>query len=371
MNFDLNEDQAMLKSLVERFVADRYDLDRRRCYRADPQGFSRENWALLSELGVVGAPYSAEAGGSGASQADMLVLFETLGRGLVVEPLADASVLAGGILERGAGADIAAEWLPGLVEGRLRLALAHHERNARDVTGWVETRVTGDGDQLKLNGRKAGVAHAFGVDGFIVSARRAGDDDVELYLVPASAPGLVLEPYRRIDGAVAANLRFDDVAVTEAARIGGGLAAIEDGETRAGVARLAEALGLMETLFAATLDYLRQRRQFGSPLGGFQALQHRMVAQYVALEQARSLLYLAVLTEPGDRNAWLKSIAGARAFIGEASVALGHEAIQLHGGMGVSDELTIGHAHKRLLMLSRTPGSPAAALDRYAGVGPG
>ena len=125
----------------------------------------------------------------------------------------------------------------------------------------------------------------------------------------------------------------------------------------------------METLFAITVEYLRQRQQFGRTLGAFQALQHRMVAQYAALEQARSLLYLAVMTTPDDRGLWLKKIAGARAFIGEASVALGHEAIQLHGGMGVSDELIVGHAHKRLLVLSRMHGSTGAALDRYAGVG--
>ena len=368
VDFDLNEDEAMLKSLVERFASDRYDLDRRRCYQAHPQGFSPQNWTMLGQLGLVAAPYSVEAGGMSASPTDIIVVFEAMGRALVVEPLCDASILAGGIFEQGAPPELAAEWAPALTQGRRRLALAHQERNARASLSWVETRVSASGNRLVLNGCKAGVAHAVGADGFIVSGRRPDRDDLELYLVAAGTPGLSMEPYRRIDGAAAANLRLDDVEVTESACIAGGLVAIEDGEARAGIARLAEALGVMETLFAATLDYLRQRQQFGVAIGSFQAIQHRMVAQYVALEQARSLLYLAALAPAKDRGAWLRSIAGARAFIGEASVALGHEAIQLHGGMGVSDELMVGHAHKRIMMLARTTGGPDAALDRYAGV---
>ena len=365
MNFDLTEDEEMLKALVERFVADRYDPDKRRAYLAEPEGFSRSNWALLGELGLIALPFAPEHGGLGAGATGLATVFEVLGRGLVVEPLAEAALLAGGLLARLAGDALSAEWMPQLIAGEKRLAFAHREAAARDNWAWVETRAQDN----RLSGEKSLVVAGAGADGFIVSARSAGaagdSGGIALYLVEASAPGLEIAPWRLVDGGVAATLRLDNV---DAVPLGGGLAEIAEARSWLALAQSAEALGIMERLFAETLDFLRTRKQFGVPLGSFQALQHRMAAQYSQIEQARALLNLAMMTPPEDAAAWRRAVDGARAFIADAAVALGHEMIQMHGGMGVTDELIIGHGHKRLLMLSRWPETSAAALDRYAGV---
>ena len=201
--------------------------------------------------------------------------------------------------------------------------------------------------------------------------RRGGPrdaDGVVWFLAAPDAPGVETVTYRLIDGSPAAALTFTNAKLPDEARLDGSLADLEDIEARASIAETAEAVGVMDTLFNATLEYLKTRKQFGQPLGSFQALQHRMVAQYAKLEQSRSLLFAAVMANPANRKEWLKAIAGARAFVADAALALGHEAIQLHGGMGVSDELMIGAAHKRLVKFSRYPIDAAAALDRFAGV---
>ena len=372
MNFDLSEDQTMLRALAERFVADRYDLARRRAYLAEPHGFSVENWRLLGELGLIAAAFRAESGGLGAGPVETIVLCEALGRGLIIEPLIDCALFAGGLFERVAGADLAATWLPDLVSGERRLALAHRELAARNRMDFVATRAERVGGGWRLTGAKALVPGAVGADGLIVSARidetafdRAG---IALFLVPPETSGVTVRPWRLMDGSLAGAVTLADVPLGDDARLGGGWDALEEADARASLARSAEALGLMDLLVATTLDHLRTRKQFGAALSTFQALQHRMVAQYVAVEQARSLLYRAAMANPADRPAWLRAVAGARAFIAEASVALGHEAIQLHGGMGVSDELVVGHAHKRLFVLSRHPADPGAALDQFAGL---
>jgi len=371
VNFDLSEDESLLKSLAERFVADRYDLDRRRRYLAEPQGFSAVNWALLGEIGLIATAFRVGSGGMGSGPVETAILYEVLGRGLVVEPLIDCAVVAGGLFERTAHDFMRDAWLPGLVGGAQRLALAHRERGARGRIGMVATRAERDGGSWRLGGEKAHVNGAVGADALIVSARERGAvndmDGVGLFLVKRGTPGIAVRPYRVIDGTLAATVTLRDVVVADSARLDGTLADIAAAETRGDLARAAEALGLMELLIVTTLDYLRTRRQFGQALASFQALQHRMVAQYVAVEQARSLVLRAAMVN-GNGGEGDRAIAGARAFIAEASVALGHEAIQLHGGMGVSDELVVGHAHRRLFALSRHPGDAAVALDRFAGL---
>jgi alkylation response protein AidB-like acyl-CoA dehydrogenase len=372
VNFDLSEDETMLKAVAERYVADRYDHDRRSRYLAETNGFCADNWRLLGELGLIATAFSLEAGGLGASPTDIAIIFEALGRGLVVEPLLDSAILAGGLFERIAPDAVKAEWLGDLVTGARRIAVAHAEIAARHNPLRVETTATRDGNDWVLDGAKSIVPGGAGVDAYIVSARISGTPDspqgVAFFMVAADADGLDVDAYRVIDGSLATALTLRNVRVTAANALGGTLDDLTIAQARASLARCAEALGIMETLFAATLDYLRTRRQFGVAIGSFQALQHRMVAQYTALEQARSLLYVAVIAAPADSDSWLRTIAGARAFISEASVTLGHEMIQLHGGMGVTDELVIGHGHKRLIMLSRHPDTAEDALDRFAGI---
>lgn len=370
MNFDLSDDEVMLKALAERFIADHYDIESRRRFLAEPVGFSPRNWALLGELGLIAALFDAQAGGYDLDATGIATLFDALGRGLAVEPLIENGLLAGRLFAATAPEALRQAWLPDLLSGKRRVALAHAEERSRDASGWVELRATPDEGGWRLTGKKPYVPAAGGADGFVVTARRSGaPDDAEgvgLFFVPADAPGLVISPWRMADGSVAASLRLDDVSAGGDHSLAGGLADVAKAQDLASFARAAEALGIMETIFAETLEYLRTREQFGAKLASFQALQHRMVAHYAAIEQSRALLNLAMVSwrKPEFRVAAL----GARAFISEVSLALGHDMIQFHGGMGVTDELAIGHGHKRLLVLSRWPDPPDAALDRFAGL---
>jgi alkylation response protein AidB-like acyl-CoA dehydrogenase len=369
MNFDLTEDEEMLKALAERFVADRYDAERRREYLSHEAGFSSENWALLGELGLIAALFDAEDGGLGISATGLVTAFEALGRGLVVEPLIENVALAARLFARVAPPRIKEEWLSGLIGGERRLALAHREHAARKNESWVEVQASTDGRDSFLSGEKFIVPGGAGVDAYVVSARTGGEpaapDGAAFFLLDASAPGLSTRSWRLVDGSVAVTLTLDGA---KAVRLGGTLADLAREQFRATLLRSAEALGVMDRLLADTLEYLRTRKQFGVSLGSFQALQHRMVAQYAATEQARALLQLASMASPEDEPRWTEAIEGCRAFIAEASVTFGHEMIQMHGGMGVTDELIIGHGHKRLLMLSRWPDGAEEALDRYAGI---
>jgi len=373
VNFDLSEDEEMLKALTERFVTDHYDHDSRRGFLAEPGGFSSANWRLLGELGLIAAPFPEELGGMGLDATGIATVFEALGRGLVVEPLAEAVVLAGRLFAMTAPQALQDEWLEALMTGEKRLALAHAEARSRDGLTWVETSATAQEGGYRLSGVKPYCAVGGGADGYIVSARLSGEpgdvDGAALFLVPAGTPGAATRDWTMADGSVATSLELEGALIPAGNMLdrgAGGLAAIAEASHLAALARSAEALGIMERLLHETIDYLRTRDQFGSALGAFQAIQHRMVAQYAVIEQSRALLNLALVSWQGDEFA--QAVAGARAFIADASVELGHEMIQFHGGMGVTDELAIGGGHKRLLVLSRWPEGPLAALDRYAGL---
>lgn len=368
MNFDLSEDEEMLKALAERFVTDSYDIEKRRLFLAEPQGFSALNWALLGELGLIAAPFDEEAGGLALDATGIATIFEALGRGLVVEPLIENILLAGRLFAATAQGDLRDAWLPALLTGERRIALAHGETGARGGHLWVETRAEAQGSAARLSGEKAYVPAGAGADGYIVSARSAGAanaaDGLGLYFVAADAAGLSVRSWRMADGTAAVSLIFDGVEAVQ--KLEGGAAEIAEIVLLADLARSAEALGIMERIFGETLDYLRTRQQFGNALASFQAIQHRMVAQYAAIEQSRGLLNLALVNYGSD--AFANAVRGLRAFVSPASIELGHEMIQFHGGMGVTDELSIGHGHKRLLVLSRWPDDPDTALDRFAGI---
>lgn len=371
MNFDLSEDEELLKALVERFVADRYDIDRRRAWLAEPAGFSAQNWAMLGELGIVAALLETDPDCGGLSATAVATIFEALGRGLVVEPLVENTLVAGRLFTATAPAGLQAAWRDDLASGDRRLALAHQEERSRPGKLWVETvaRIEPDG-HFRLAGAKLHVPAGAEADGYVVSARLAGSANdpagLAFFLVPSDLPGLSRTTWRMADGSAAVSLRLNDVVLPQDHRLAADMDRLEAVQTFANLARAAEAIGIMERIFAETLDYLRTRRQFGQALASFQALQHRMAAQYAKLEQARGLLNLALVLE--GKPGFAKAVQGARAFISPASVALGHDMMQFHGGMGVTDELSIGHGHKRLLVLSRWPDDPDTALDRYAGL---
>ena len=369
MNFDLTEDEELLKAAVERFVADRYDAERRRAYQREDAGFSRENWRMLGEMGFIAAPFAEADGGLGLGATAIGTMFEALGRGMVVEPLGENALFATRLFALAAPTDLRGAWLPLLLAGERRIAVAHAEAGGRGGRLWVETRAEGNGRGLRLFGGKPYVVAGAGADAYLVSARaRGAPDDLAgwtFHFVPADAPGLVARSWRAADGGQAVALTLEGVEVMPGSQLADGAAALDEASLMADLARAAESLGIMEAMFADTLTYLRTREQFGSPIGKFQAIQHRMVKQYAILAQARALLELAMMSD--GKPGFAAAVHGARAYIARAALPLGHEMIQFHGGMGVTDELAIGHGHKRLLMLSRWPDDGEAALDRYAG----
>ena len=365
MNFDLTEDEQMLKAVAERFLDNQYAGEERREYQSQPCGFEPRNWALLGELGILAASYPEEAGGLELGATSISLIHHAMGRGLAVEPLIDCALLAGGVVVR-AQSEIAEQWADDLASGAKRVALAHNEFDAPGGWHGLRTEAREVNDSVQITGTKPFTMGGCGADLYLVSARdsdaASNTDTGALYLVAADADGLDVETWRVADGSMAAMLKLN--AVRPIARIEDGARLLAQVEQTASLARSSEMVGIMERLFEHTLDYLRQREQFDQPLSRFQAIQHRMAALYAKLEQAKSLLDFAIVSE--GKPDYAKRLDGARAFIAEAAIELGHEAIQLHGAMGITQELSIGQGHKRLIVLSRWPEAPDAALDRFA-----
>ncbi|GAB4152988.1 MAG: pimeloyl-CoA dehydrogenase small subunit [Sphingomonadales bacterium] len=368
MDFELSEEQTLLRNLIERFVKDRYDTGKRAAYLRHESGFDPEGWQMLAEMGVLALPFAADHGGMDGGPVEIMVMMQALGEGVAVEPVLAGPVLAGGLLARAGSEDQIAQWLPAIIDGSQHVALAHIERDARHDLAHVGTTARPRGDDMLLAGQKSFVLGSGGADAFIVSARdkqaKLGDKAaIRFYWVAADAPGLTIQPYRLTDGSVACALRLSDVP---AAPLPGGWDAFEDTLDIARLAISAEMVGLMDMLFAQTLDYIRSRKQFGMAIGQFQAIQHRAVELYVKLELSRSHLYRAAsLNGEADATARQARI-GAKSFIAEAAVQLAEECVQFHGAMGVTDELIIGHAYKRLLLLAALFGPPERELAAYA-----
>ena len=323
----------------------------------------------LEELGLLAAPLPENCGGLGLDGTNIAVLCEALGQGLVVEPLTENVILAGRLLaDTVTDAPEAAELLDGVATGETRVALAHAEAGGRGGLLWVETAAKATGDGWCLDGAKACVPCGAGVSAYIVSARIEGAPQdrsgLGLWLVPTETPGLVQHNWRLVDGSVAVSLELRNVTVAAGMRLGGALVELEATQAVAQLARAAEALGIMDRMLAETTEYLRTREQFGSRLASFQAIQHRMVAQYAVREQARGLLNRAIVS--WATGEFERAVAAVTAYIASTALTFGHEMIQFHGGMGVTEELAIGHAHKRLMMLTRWPLSPEVAMEQYA-----
>ena len=366
MQFSLSDEQVMLKSLVERLVADAYVPGKRAAYRASETGFSAGNWAQLAELGVLAAPFLPEQGGLAGGLVEIMVLMEALGRGQVVEPVLEQVVTPGRLIAHARSAVNDDAWLQRIMSGAAHVALAHFEQTAGFELDDVRTLARGNGAGVRLQGEKTVVLGTGGADAFIVSARNIGSSGAEgigFYFVDRTAPGLSITPFRIADGSVAARLRFDDVAVREKLEVSfdAFLNAVDDSR----IAACAEMIGIMSTLFETTLEHVRTRKQFGAPLGSFQVIQHRMADLYVLLEQSRSQLYRAALSGTSGR-AHPAAVAGMKSYVSAAAVEMGEQCIHLHGGMGITDELLIGHGHKRLLVLASMFGDADHELQRFA-----
>lgn len=377
MDFGLSEEQRLLQETLRRFVDERYGLEQRRTYARNAEGFSRDNWSMLAELGLLGLPFAEPHGGSGGSAVDVMVVMEQFGRGLVLEPFLASVIVGGGLVRRAGTERQCRELLPAVAQGRLLLAFAHGERQARYTLSDVQTTTRRDGDAFVLSGHKSVVLHGDSADKLIVSARTSGDIrdpfGLSLFLVDRATSGMTVRGTPTIDGLRSAEIVLDDIRVGPDALLGQLDAAFPaiDRTIDAAIAALsAEALGAMTVLNETTLDYLKTRQQFGVPIGRNQALQHRMVDMQIALEQARSMVCLAaVMADSLEDQARRRAISAAKVQIGRSSKLIGQEAIQLHGGIAMTDEYKAGHYFKRLTMIGATFGDIDHHLGRFTDSG--
>lgn len=372
MDFSFSDEQRMLDDTVSRLVRDRYDFTQRAGYGREAKGYSAEVWALFAELGLLCVPFSDEDGGIGGGGVELMILHQAFGRALIREPYLATVVLGGGMVARLGSPEQREALLPALMAGETTLALAYAEPEGRYDPLWVDSRAVPDGHGYRLTGRKAVVLNGDSAARLVVTARTGGavsdPDGVSAFLVDPSAPGVTVCGYATIDGQRAADILFDGVAVAAADRLGaeGDAADALDAVLAAGCAALtAEAVGAMEVACDQTLEYLKTRKQFGVPIGKFQVLQHRMVDMRIALEQARSMAILAAasLDRPAaERN---RTVAAAKSLIGTAGRLVAEQAIQMHGGMGMTDETPVSHYAKRLVMIDHWLGDSSHHLARF------
>lgn len=359
MDFDLTDEQRLLKDSVDRLVADRYDFESRSRYGKAEEGWSREMWSAFAELGLLGLPFAEEHGGFGGGPVETMIVMEAFGRGLVIEPYLATVILGGGILRRGGSEEQKAVHLPQIADGSRRLAFAHAERQSRYDLADVAATARRDGDSFVLDGEKSLVLHGDSADGLVVSARTAGSrrdrGGLGLFLVDAKAAGVTRRGYPTQDGMRAAEIAFSGVRVGPEAVIGdpeGALPLVEQVAGEAIAALSAEAVGAMAQMHALTVDYLKTRRQFGVPIGSFQALQHRASEMFIALEQARSMaMFATMMSEEPDAAERRKALSAAKVQIGRSGRFIGQQAVQLHGGVGVTMEYQVAHAFKRVTMI--------------------
>jgi len=373
MDFSFNEIQMMLQDSVEKFIANDYDFDTRQQYAASDLGYSAEVWQLFAELGWTAVPFSEGDGGFDGGPVEMMVMMQQFGRGLIVEPYLANIVLAGGVLRRVANERQKTKWLRPLIGGELQSALAFVEPQARYELNNVETTATADGSGWILNGSKGVVLNGGNAGLLIIPARTSGASTdrqgITLFAVGGMANGVTRRPYATVDGHQAAEISLRDVHVDAGAVLGevdSGLAILEAAIDDAILAVCAEAVGIMQIITDKTVEYSKNRQQFGVPIGSFQALQHRMVDMLTACEQSYSLLLWASLAAADNSDESSKAVSSLKYQIGTAGQKVGQEAVQIHGAMGVTWDLDIAHYFKRLTTIAHMFGSADWHLDRLA-----
>lgn len=374
MDFSFNEIQAMLDDSVEKFIANDYDFETRQKYAASDKGYSPEVWQTFAELGWTSVPFGEDDGGFGGGPADLMVLMLRFGKGLIVEPYLANIILAGGVLRRTAGADQKKQWLHPIIAGELQAALAYAEPQSRYDIANIRTTAVADGDGWVLNGDKGVVFNGGNAELLIVSARTSGGqtdaDGITLFAVPADTGGVGVRAYPTVDGQQAAEIHLDDVAVDGSAVIGEpgrGFAALDAAVDDATLAVSAEAVGIMQIMTDKTVEYSKNRMQFGVPIGSFQSLQHRMVDMFTDCEQSYSLLLWATMRAAQGEADAKRAISSIKYQVGTVGRKVGQEAVQIHGGMGVSWEVDVAHYFKRLTTIDQIFGNADWHLDRLAG----
>ncbi|WGI21248.1 acyl-CoA dehydrogenase [Amylibacter sp. IMCC11727] len=371
MNFDLTDERQMLQDGLRRYLADAYTAEARKKIEDDEAAFSPDIWTGLAEMGVIGALFREEDGGFAGEGFDIALVFEELGRIGAVDPLIDTAVLGGGLIAV-LGTDAQKDVIETVIAGGAHLAVAHGEPSSRFDMPRVETTATKGADGYTLNGRKAIVVNAPSAENLIVSARTSGDiadtDGISLFIIPADTDGMTLRSYPIVGGGHAAEVTLSDVSVPNEAMLGAEGAAydaISAMNARATLAICAEALGLMESIKTLTNDYLKTRKQFGVPIGKFQALQHRLADVLIEIEQARSaVINLAghVDAEPSVRDV---HVSATKNLIGLAARLVVEEGIQMHGGIGMTNEYELGHLAKRLTMIDHRFGDTDYHMEQF------
>jgi len=371
MDFSFTEEQSMLRDTVASYLADHYSFDQRRAMLGQEPGWSPAVWkAFAEELGILGAPFSEDLGGLGGGPVENMIVMQEMGRSLVVEPYLGTVVIGGGFLKHSGHPD--AEALIGqIIAGEAIFAFAYAEPQARYNLADLKTTAKKDGGAYVLNGAKAVVIGGPYATHLIVTARTDGGQrdaqGVSVFIVPADAPGVTRRDYPTVDGFRASEIAFENVKLGAGALVGPegqALPLIEKVVDEAVAATCAEACGVLSKLHEGTLDYTRQRKQFGQPISAFQVLQHRMVDMFIQVEQSISMTYMATIKLADDRQR-SKAVSAAKVQIGKACKFVGQNAIQLHGGMGMTDEMAIGHYYKRATMIEAAFGSTDHFLARY------
>lgn len=365
MELTFGPDETMLRETVRRYVEKEYGFEARARRMAEPDGFSRATWAEMAELGILAAPLPAAHGGLGLGPLGTLIIAEAFGHGLVVEPFVATTVLGAAALEL-AGPGAHSGLLEAVAAGERLLAFAHDEPGMRYEYEEVGTRAVALPGGFALDGRKAAVLHADAADRIVVTARLAPAGEIAVFLVPRTATGLELHRYVTSDGLPAADVHLHAVRVGSDARLAGGAALVERVLDRGRAAACAEAAGVMEALLRRTVSYLGTRQQFGQPLARFQALQHRVADMAIETEQARSMSLVAALhADDADAASRRRYVSAAAARVAQAGKFVGEQAVQLHGGVGMTDALDVSHYFRRLTLLARAFGDAPYHLGRY------
>ena len=375
MDFELSGEQELLRDNVARLMKERYGFEARKAYQAAPQGWSEALWRDYAEMGLLGAPFAEADGGFGGGAVETMIVMEEFGKALALEPYLQTVVLCGALLKHGASAERRAELIGAIAAGDLRLSFAHAEKQSGfDLNDVALSAVKDGGGGFVLRGEKTLVGQGDSADQFIVSARLKGArrdrEGIGLFLVDGDAPGVTRRGYPTQDGQRAAEVVFADVRVKPHDVLGapeGALPIIERAVSETIAALSAEAVGAMSEALAMTVDYLKTRKQFGVPIGSFQALQHRAADMTVALEQARSMMYLAtMMADEDDADERAKAISAAKTQIGRSAKFIGQQAVQMHGGIAMTYEYKVGHLFKRLTMIDAAYGDADVHVRRLA-----
>ena len=376
MDFSFSEEQGLLQDSIQRYIQKSYTFDARQKILKSEEGFSRENWATFAELGWLALPFTEQSGGFGGTAVETMIMMEEFGKGLVVEPYVSTVIMAGSVIEAGGTTEHIEGVLTEIMAGTKFASLAYVEPQARFNLADVTTTAKVEGDGYVINGFKGVVLGGPSADILVVPARTSGDQKDEsgitLFLVEASANGISKRDYPTIDGFQASEINLDNISVPASAVLGEvdkGLGLLEIGINNGILAVGAEAVGAMEVLYKTTVEYCKTREQFGQPIGKFQVLQHRMVDMFMEHEQAKSLLYMAALRmSEDDEVEALKAVSALKVQIGKGGRFVGQNAIQLHGGMGMTDELNVGHYFKRITAIETLFGNVDHHLKKYSQV---